>query len=84
MSSQALPNSDVEAGVALSRSAPSGPRSLTPVVLQTRLSHIGDRWGVGVRLQATEIGTGRRMHVDEQLLRSDSACPLEDCAERYR
>jgi hypothetical protein len=30
-----LPNSDVEADVALSRCAPSGPRSLTPVVRQT-------------------------------------------------
>jgi hypothetical protein len=31
----ALPNSDVEADVALGRSAPSGPRSLTPVVRHT-------------------------------------------------
>ena len=30
-----LSNSDVEADVALSRCAPSGPRSLTPVVMQT-------------------------------------------------
>jgi hypothetical protein len=37
MSSQALPNSDVEAGVALSRYAPSGPRSLTPVVRPTNV-----------------------------------------------
>jgi hypothetical protein len=29
------PNSDVEADVALSRCAPSGPRSLTPVVMRT-------------------------------------------------
>jgi hypothetical protein len=32
----AQPNSDVEADVALSRCAPSGPRSLTPVVRQTQ------------------------------------------------
>jgi hypothetical protein len=31
-----LPNSDVEADVALGRCAPSGPRSLTPVVRRTQ------------------------------------------------
>jgi hypothetical protein len=34
-------NSAVEADVALSRCAPSGPRSLTPVVRQTRLHTAG-------------------------------------------
>ena len=36
-----LPNSDVEADVALSRCVPSGPRSLTPVVRQTAPRTIG-------------------------------------------
>jgi len=35
----APPNSDVEADVALGRSAPSGPRSSTPVVRQTQPAH---------------------------------------------
>jgi hypothetical protein len=38
-----LPNSDVEADVALSRCAPSGPRSLTPVVGQTSRAWVWSR-----------------------------------------
>jgi hypothetical protein len=37
-----LHNSDVEADVALSRCAPSGPRSLTPVVRRTRNADLMD------------------------------------------
>jgi hypothetical protein len=44
-----LYNSDVEADVALSRCAPSGPRSLTPVVMPThhrqRARFVGGRAG---------------------------------------
>jgi hypothetical protein len=41
----AQPNSAVEADVALSRCAPSGPRSLTPVVRQTRTTcHYFENW----------------------------------------
>jgi hypothetical protein len=50
-------NSDVEADVALSRCAPSGPRSLTPGVGRTRtgeLSHL-------VVAEPVEIAGGGRM-----------------------
>ena len=40
---RARPNSDVEADVALSRGAPSGPRSLTPVVIPTETTRLDIR-----------------------------------------
>ena len=55
-----LPNSDVEADVALSRCAPSGPRSLTPVVMWT--ANVGRRLSFTMLVGASSRRRSRKGH----------------------
>jgi hypothetical protein len=53
--STSLHNSDIEADVTLGRRAPSGPRSLTPVVRQTRCNMmVLHKWGEDLRSNRCE------------------------------
>ena len=69
-----LPNSDVEADVALGRCAPSGPRSLTPVVVQTRIGH-GEHWKDGWFCRMTCLTAPTQMKRRQVLEVSDAIVP---------
>ncbi len=60
MSQARLHNSDVEADVALGRCAPSGPRSLTPVVMRTRRAPTASLFGDVTGLRGVSVSDAHR------------------------
>src|SRR5688572_20704699 len=79
-SKQAPPNSDVEADVALSRCAPSGPRSLTPVVRQTASFSTAVPAGYGTLSGGMpELSAPRESTIRKLFALSSNRCAFPDC-----